>query len=355
MAAPSLRFTSPLPGDIVAGEQLIQLAVGDGGRGVERVDVYIGGRLAGVARAPLWSLTANVAPEESGAEFLAVAYSAGQVVAKARVQTRRVVVEERMDVSRVQLYPVVTDRRGRYVASLKEQDFEVLDEGRPVQLKSFSGQPEPLKLTLLLDASRSMSDSLSLVQSASSQFVDRLAERDEVTVYSFNNDLRLLGEHSRDREATKRAIASLRAGGGTALNDAIVRVIDRARDLHGRKALVLFSDGRDERSIASLQRAVAEARRSEMLIYAIGTARGDARYRDFLRTLAEETGGQVHIVRGAADLPDVFDSLLRHLGAQYVMSYVPPRGPAGERRVEVRVRQPGLRVDHKKSYYYRGS
>lgn len=352
-----VQFISPQPGDLVAGLTRIQLSVVNNTRHIERVDLYVKGRLIGTAFPPEWSLTWD-APTDIAADGIdAVVYEDGAMVGRVRLNTREFYFGESINVSAVQLYPVVTDRRGRYIKDLSAEDFRIYDQGRPVEIEHFATEATSLSIAVVLDKSNSMSKKIGEVQRASCRFVDKLDEADEVSVYAFNQQLERIIAPTRLRGPVKRGIRTLEAGGGTALYDALVRVLADMEQVSGRKAIFLFSDGLDELSLASLEMVIDAARDHEAIIYTVGAGRDErtARARSDLRMLAEETGGEVHFIEGFEELPAVFDAILDHLRSQYVLSYRPSPGPPGLRALDIRCDKRKYRVRCRKSYFHHGS
>lgn len=349
------RFVSPDDGDLVVGLTEFRFEVDDS-VGVERIDVYVQEKLVGTAEPPRWSFMWNATTELVGETIVAAVYRAEGEPRLLRIVTSSATFDERIDVVQVQLFPVVFDRKGRYVEGLTQDDFRVLDGGHPVEIDSFEQEPASLSLAVMIDGSESMLGKVGLVKDASCQLVDRLAPDDHVSVYSFNHAVDRRQPLSRDHAAVKAAIRSVDPVGGTAVYDAIVRVLEDFETIRGRKAIVLFSDGRDERSITSLSRAVELARRSEVIVYAIGAGRSreDKEAREDLRALADETGGVAHFLDRIKQLPSIYDRILEHLRAQYSLSFTPAETSPGEHRIVVAVRDASLTVRSRKSYFYPG-
>lgn len=356
-------FVSPRPGDIVVGPTVFLFSVPESEPPVERIDLYVGGRQIDSALPPEWRIEWDVPPELVGADYLAVVYSGGEVLDKLSLSTTALDLDEEIDVVEVQLFPVVVDRKGRYVSDLSADDFAIYDEGRPISIKSFQRQASSLALAMVLDVSASMQQDLPLMQEASCRFIDQLQPGDRVAVYAFNHVLMPEVALSESFEEPKQAIRRLVATGSTALYDAVVRVLDDLGEIRGRKALVVFSDGLDQQSVSSLERAIDMARRSEVIIYAAAATPTDEEKREHrdsaerhdLRMLAEETGGELHVVQRFKQLPQTFSAILADLRAQYSLTYDPPAGPAGER--ELRVELPEHRkysVRCRRSYYFDG-
>jgi VWFA-related protein len=352
-----VQFISPQPGDLVTGMTQIQLAVINGTRHIERVDLYVRGRLIGTAFPPEWSLTWDAPTNVSADGIDAVVYEDGSMVGKVRLDTREFYFGESINISAVQLYPVVVDRRGRYIKNLSADDFRIYDQGQPVEIEHFATEATSLSIAVVLDKSNSMSKKIGVVQNASCGFVDKLGEEDEVSVYAFNQQLERIIAPTRLRGPVKRGIRTLEAGGGTALYDALIRVLEDMEGVTGRKAIFLFSDGLDELSLAGLEMVIDAARDHRAIIYTVGAGQDErsARARMDLRMLAEETGGEVHFIERFEELPTVFDAILDHLRSQYVLSYRPSPGPPGTRSLEIRCDKRSYRVRCRKSYYHQGS
>jgi VWFA-related protein len=356
-AAPAFNFMSPKSGGLLIGPTLFQFEVV---APVDRIDVYVGGRLIGAAKPPEWTLSWEAPSGLASLEIRAIGFHAGKVVDKVSIRTADGSFFDSVDVTAVQLYPVVTDRKGRYVESLRAEDFELLERGAPVPIDSFAAERGPLHLSILIDVSLSMKDNLAIVQDAATRFLDYTEPGDEISIYGFNHGLISALERGTDRQLAKAKIEQLQADGGTALYDAVIRVLaDIApRKVSGavthpdRQAILLFSDGVDERSLAPLSRAVEKARQSDVVLYAI--AAGDQldtlMARADLKDLATETGGDFYMAEKLKELPGIFARVARDLASQYRVSFTPPPGAKGERKIEVRVKNDDYRVRCRQAY-----
>jgi VWFA-related protein len=350
-----IRFTSPEADALLLGDTEVCVETAPA-TSFERVDVYLAGTLIGSLpgeqRCFHWEAPAGA----SGGELVAVAFADDEAVARARRPTLEAPFGREVLVEAVQLYPVVRDGRGAYVSGLGRDEFAVVEDGRQVALDLFATEPATLAITLLLDTSSSMYDRLGLVQEAACRFIDRLAEDDRVAVSAFHHGLRHVTPLTVDHARAEEGIRALEVGGSTSLWDALVRVLAGVADTSGRSAVLVFSDGKDESSLSSLEDAVLEAHRAGAIVYAVGTGSDytSVQARAGLRRLAEETGGEAFFIQSTEALPEVFDAVIEHLRSQYLLGYRPPEGPAGLREIEVRVRKPGLRVQCRERYYHRG-
>jgi VWFA-related protein len=353
--AGDIAFKSPREGELVAGDLQFELHVREGAD-VARIDVYVAGMLAGTAEPPTWSFAWS-APALVGASIVAIAFdAAGRPGERVHIKTSEHVLAEWVDVNAVQLYPVVTDRGGRYVHGLRRDAFTVLDQGKPVTIDFFSEDLEQLSLAIVFDTSRSMTGKLSFVTEAAWGLIRRLAPDDVVSLYAFNHGL-IAGPRA---AATATAslepfVRSLQPTGGTALYDAVSEVLRDLARARGRKAVILFSDGQDELSLLTLAQVVNSARQSEAILYTVGagSSERDVEARDDLEQLARETGGQALFFDNYRKLDEVFESVLLDLRSQYALSFTPPDGENGVRTIEVKVAGSGHRVRCRPSYTYR--
>lgn len=348
-----VELLSPVDGDVVAGETEVRVAV-DGAQ-VERVDVYVRGRLVGSAVPPEWRFTWTAPLDLSGTEIVALAYAGGSVVTRASVRTAAAGFSELVQVVGVDLFPVVLDRRGRYVRDLAQEEFTVLEDGRPVELDGFERTVRDFDLVIVLDVSGSMSGQIGVVQSAAESLVARLDDEDQVAVYAFNHGLRRVSPMTADKGLARKAIRELSASGGTALYDSLLQVLEELPVTGvGRTVVVVFSDGRDESSLVPLSAVVARARKMRVVVYSVATEEvadgGKGRFD--LEQITSGTGGLAFPIRKLTEIGSAFEEMFSDIQAQYRLSYTPLPGPAGLRRIEVRVARKGLRVRCRESYSY---
>jgi VWFA-related protein len=143
---------------------------------------------------------------------------------------------------------IVTDSAGHYVADLNQGEFEVLEDGVKQNVALFPATTEPFSIVLLLDTSVSTQDKLGDIRRAANVFVDQLQKTDRIKVISFDDQVRELNEFSSDRAVVKKAIFSAQSGYSTKFYDGMNVALEALREVDGRKAIVIFSDGVDYRS-----------------------------------------------------------------------------------------------------------
>jgi VWFA-related protein len=185
---------------------------------------------------------------------------------------------------------LVSDRSGRYVPQLSANDFALYEDGVQQKIASFGTEEVPFSVVLLLDVSPSVSGSVQDIQEAAIAFVRQLRSQDRVMVVSFDRHIHYLSDFTSDRRELEGAIRRAEIGSGTSVYDAVYETVQRKlRNLEGRKALILFSDGEDTTSSrASHDDAVNLVTESDVLVYGLrypgGGGRGGVRVNPWPRS-----------------------------------------------------------------------
>lgn len=247
-------------------------------------------------------------------------------------------------VNLVEVYASVTDAAGQPVTDLRQEDFEVREDGTVQSITNFASGEFPLSVAVAIDRSFSMSGArLDLARAAARAFLGELRAEDQSMLVGIGSEVEVLAPFSTDRPAQYDALMRLQPFGTTGLHDAIIQTIAQVQPARGRRALVLLSDGDDRYSRASAADALEAARRSDVMIYPI--ALGAARPPLFAE-LATLTGGRSFHTRDAANLTVTLRSLARELRRQYLLGYTPsgPEDPGAWHSITVTVRRQGLRV-----------
>ena len=274
----------------------------------------------------------------------------------------------RASVDLISLPVTVTGPGGRYASDLTADDFEILEDGRPQDLAFFSRATTALSVSLLVDSSSSMEERMLLAKRAAMEFVAKLRPNDDAEVVDFDSRVMVVQPFTRDRARLTAAIESLRAGGSTALYNAVyitLRQFDKSRPQGGdeptRHVIVLLSDGEDTASLVTFDELLDVAKRSQAVIYAIGLGFQDsngvnaaAEAAEFaLRRLAQETGGRLFTPKRPEDLTGVYAQVADELTNQYILGYLSrnDRHDGRFRTVAVRVKRPQLQARTRPGYY----
>jgi VWFA-related protein len=171
----------------------------------------------------------------------------------------------------VEVPVVVTDRMGRYVPQLEQQDFRVLEDGEPQQIVAFSTERVPVHVALVMDTSGSTRGTIHDIQEAAIEFIDLLEPGDQVLVISFASEVVVEQEFTNNRGRLAAAVRRTHAAGSTKLYEAVyLTVAERLRQVDGRKAMVILSDGEDTASReVTFDEAVAVCFESDVVAYGI--------------------------------------------------------------------------------------
>ncbi len=268
----------------------------------------------------------------------------------------------------VMLNVTVIGPGGQYVAGLSGNDFQVTEDGRLQELAYFAPANIPLSVSLVLDTSSSMDDEMALSRQAAMDFIAKLRPGDVAQIVSFDSRVEVLQTMTGDRALLIAAIQRMRAGGATALYNAVYIVLrglakakpDTDDDVR-RQVIVVLSDGEDTSSLVTFEQLLDAARRSQTAIYTVGlgleegtgprSTRQDGEFG--LRQLARETGGRLFMPRRPTDLAEVYDQIASELTSQYVLGYLSnnARSDGAWRRIAVRVAGPSLQARTRAGYY----
>jgi VWFA-related protein len=235
-----------------------------------------------------------------------------------------------VNVNLVVLNPTVRDAKGQFVSDLREQDFEVYENGVRQSIKLFRHDDIPVTVGLVVDHSSSMRHKLGQVTVAARTFVQSSSPQDEMFVVNFNEKVSLglpSGKSfSNQYEDLEEAISTMPAGGMTALYDAVSEGQERLRSgTRDKKVLIVISDGGDNASTHTLADVLKTAGQSSSLVYTIGIFDPEDADRNpvVLRRLAQATGGDAFFPDRFREIVAICQSIARDIRHQYTLGYVP--------------------------------
>ena len=269
----------------------------------------------------------------------------------------------KVDVSRVPLLFTVTDKKNRFITDLEKDDFEIRDNGDVQEIREFARESDlPLRIGILMDTSNSIRGRFRFEQEAAIEFIRGVLaeEKDRAFLVSYDTRAELMVDFTNDAEQLAEGVRNLRAGGGTALYDAIYYAcrdkLPEDRPLEQfRRALVVIGDGEDNQSSVTRDMALEMAHKAEAVIYTISTNRTGAKIDgdEILKYFAKETGGVPFHPFQARDLEQSFANIANELRHQYFVIYSPtnfaPDGSFHKIRIKSSVKNTEVRV---RSGYY---
>jgi Ca-activated chloride channel homolog len=259
----------------------------------------------------------------------------------------------------VPVLTTVTDSQGRLVPNLEQEEFTILDNGKPQPISFFQNETQPFTVVVMLDFSASMTANLDLLKAATEQFLLRMLPSDKGQVGAFSDKIQFSGTFTSNRDALIKDLKDLQFGNPTRLYDAIDASIDVLNDVDGRRIVLVFTDGDDTASRRDMGDVLVKARQEETMIYAIGLesefAIGPGRMQRTrpdrgLRKLAEETGGGYFELKKTAELAPTFTRVAAELHSLYALGFTPTAFDNKEHKLEVKMKTPGQAARARKSY-----
>jgi Ca-activated chloride channel family protein len=171
----------------------------------------------------------------------------------------------------IEVPTVVADRSGRYVPQMRKEDFQIFEDGRPQQITFFSSERVPIHVAIVMDTSGSTRGTIGDIQEAAIDFIGQLLPGDQVMLVSFGSDVVVEQEFTNDRGKLAGAVRRTRPNGATKLYEAAyLTVAERLRQIDGRKAMIILSDGNDTASKdVTFDEAVNVCSESDVVVYGI--------------------------------------------------------------------------------------
>ena len=288
----------------------------------------------------------------------------------------------KVNVNVVQLFFNVKDKKGGLIPNLTKDQFQVLEDGKPQNIKYFAAESDlPLTLGILFDTSPSQTRVLDMEKVVGGQFLDEiLRDKDLAFVMGFDADVNLLQDFTNSTHLLKKAMNTARIGGGgsitppgsgggpvptlshgccTMLYDAVyLAAHDELAQQVGRKAMILLTDGEDEGSKLKIQDAIEAAQKSDAICYVLLIADRGGAWGGFgsgeMNKLSKETGGRVIDVGNKLEkLKEGFDQIAHELRSQYNLGYTPTNNKLDGtfRKIEIHANSKDYKIQSRAGYY----
>jgi Ca-activated chloride channel family protein len=258
---------------------------------------------------------------------------------------------------------------------LKAEDFEILEDSAPQEIANFARDADqPLRMVMLYDTSLSVAPRLEFERRASANFFERvMRQEDRAAIFSVSTEVAVMQDFTNKIPLLNNATKQLKASGATALYDGIFLASEYLNDAPGRRVIIIVSDGGDTTSNKGLLEALAQAQKSDALIFAIftGNPAPSQNLRDLaaeraLEALARETGGEVlrpkvapGVYGEAADeqslkeLNRAFTNLAEQLRTQFILGFFSTneKRDGTFRKLALRIKKPGYVARARTGYY----
>ena len=334
------------------------------GQGIDRVEFYWKDTLAATRYAPPFRQRIVVPPEAPRGFIRVVAYLEDGNSSEDVVFLNSPGSSEKLQVNLMELYVVVTDRKGRPVRELPQERFRVLEDGVAQEIGTFNDAGDlPLTVGLAIDSSASMFVKLPEVQFAAAEFLRGLAtRRDRAFVVGFGTEPRLTRNTTSDLPEVISSLDVLQPDGQTGIWKAVVYSLVQLQGVPGKKALIVYTDGADEDPDFAYRTALRFARKVGVPIYVIlsnneinrtkGKGLSVRGFLERLGTLTTSVGGKVFFARVGEDLQKVYAEIDEELRSQYLVGYYSEYTGGEEwRQIEVGVEGGGLNARTIAGYY----
>jgi VWFA-related protein len=263
----------------------------------------------------------------------------------------------------VDLFFAVTDKHGAFVNGLQQQNFGLLDDGRPPErIIRFVQQTNlPLRVGIMIDTSSSIRQRFTYEQQAAIDFLLQVMHPvDRAFVEGFDVQTDLEQDFTNRVDLLDSGISRLRPGGGTALYDSLYKtcrdqMLTLQQQADVRKMMVLVSDGDDDYSRATEDDAIKMCQRAETIVYTISTNTGPSRDKgdDVLLRISDATGGRAFFPKRMEDVSEGFLNIEAELRSQYSLVYVPAdfKQDGSFRTIYLQSLDPRYVVRAKKGYF----
>jgi Ca-activated chloride channel homolog len=236
----------------------------------------------------------------------------------------------RVNVNLVLIPFTVTDPMDRLVTGLQKDNFFVYEDNHLQTITSFSTQDAPVSIGIIFDMSGSMADKILRARDSILEFMKTSNPQDEYFVIGFNDRPELIEDFTSSSEKIEERLANVRAGHRTALLDAIYYGLDKMKQAkYPRKALLVVSDGGDNRSRYTEGEVREAVKESDVQIFSIGIFDPEAATPEermgplLLYDISESTGGRLFKVDDLAEMGDVAAKISAELRNEYVIGYSP--------------------------------
>jgi VWFA-related protein len=258
----------------------------------------------------------------------------------------------------------VTDINNRAVADLKREDFEVLESNETREILSVEQASAPFNLVLLLDVSGSVDNYVDFIRKSARNFVNTVSPNDKIAIIIFNEDVKTLSAFSVNKGKLSKSLDTFDAGGSTAFYDALAYALaETLRPLKGeRTAIVVLSDGDDNRSFLAFDSLLGSIQESGALIYPLYVPSGliaasannqvsssvdplRSRYMGLTTKadqegakLAQVSGGVYYPITQLGDLQKAYDDIVIQLRTAYSITFRSDAAEIRDNRASPRLR-----------------
>jgi Ca-activated chloride channel homolog len=341
-AVPEVQLVSPVDGSFVTGATVLRAHV-DPSSAASSAVFSVNGREVCRRGEPRfeceWDAGSTIVSHQ--VRLVVNLRTGSRIVQTAR--TAGVAYAEKVDVDFIQVPVTVTDGRGRYVKGLPRSAFHVFEDGNPQSISNFYADDAPLELVVALDLSTSMRPSLPGLRNAVAAFLSALPSHHRLTLLGFNDEVFTLLQKNANVSERESVVTGLSAWGMTALYEAVIHSVDVLGSRQGRRAVVVFTDGKDQGSHVTVEDVERIVHSSDSILYMIGQGQEmlSKPLTELMDRLAVPTGGRTLSTTSIDALRSAFSDLFEEMSHQYVLGYQARSGTPDDRWREITVKVDG--------------
>ncbi|MFB0518820.1 MAG: VWA domain-containing protein, partial [Acidobacteriota bacterium] len=328
----SVKIISPPARSFPTGRVEIAVEVSSLKNPVEQVEFYVDDRLIATVKQPPYRCWWDAGTAATRHVIEVLAFDTEGNFARDVLILGEMEVSFEVEVDLVPVYVTITDREEKLVPNLEQEDFILTEDDIPQVISHFSRENVPLSMVILIDISSSMIGArMNRAQQAAVDMVERMITGDNrAMVIGFDDRVYLFQDFTDSPPLLKSAINSMEADGGTALYDAIAHTVRKLRNMSGKKAIILLSDGDDTHSQLIFDDVLDYSAHSDILVYAVGLQRltfSQTFIKDTnvtinqLDRISSITGGRAYFPSFIDHLPQIYRQISRELQSQYSLAY----------------------------------
>jgi Ca-activated chloride channel homolog len=232
----------------------------------------------------------------------------------------------KLNVDLVEVHVTVMDGMQRPIGGLQKEHFKILENRVEQPIAVFKHEDRALSLGLIIDNSRSIEPRKNRLDAAALSFVRKSNPDDETFIVHFDFDARLSQDFTKDELALERTLATAKPYGETAIYDAVLLALDSMEKAsYQKKALLLITDGIDNRSKNTLEQVISRVKRANVAIFVVGllSQSGGLKAEDSLISIAESSGGRAYFPANEIEAGSMMEQIARDLREQYTIGYFP--------------------------------
>lgn len=253
----------------------------------------------------------------------------------------------------IRVYLTAADERGTPLKGLNVNNFGVQENDRTVRVTGvfpLERGKEPLSVVLAIDRSGSMrGQPIKDALRAAKDFLGEMRAIDRVGIVSFDDHVTVVSRPNSDKALLRKAIAQITVGKDTALNDAVMNALALLSPFTGRRAVVVLTDGKENRSKASRKETINKAIEIGVPVITVGL--GEEVDADALEAIAGRSGGRAFFAQESSELPNLYRAIARQLINQYRVTLQSGKSlDSGWHRLRVELKAAGGKAEVERLY-----